>query len=243
VEAVYSLLNDLKMANLEAQNMADKKNMTDEEIGAKVIGELTKVMDINRKTWQDAKDHRDWVDGEVKAAIDFINWAHGRIAEIDRRGVELEEMRCFSNGLFVRSIKQHQDALEVIRVLKQDLSGYMTGAASMAEIKVDNVADKLKMYSNLFNQKAMDQFVELASDQASGGAELHAQRDDFVATGSGGDGKTKGDNLGQQVYNLLCDLEEQLHSSLASLEENEIKASYFLADWMGDSAAEQTNLK
>lgn len=31
--------------------MADKKNITDEDIGAKVIGELTKIMDMNRKAW------------------------------------------------------------------------------------------------------------------------------------------------------------------------------------------------
>lgn len=73
-------------------------------------------------------------------------------------------MRCFSNNLFVRSIKQHQDALAVIRVLKQDVSGYLTGApSSLAEVKVENVADKLKMYSTLFNQKALEQFVELGA--------------------------------------------------------------------------------
>jgi hypothetical protein len=41
--------------------------------------------------------------------------------------------------------------------MKMDLSGYLTGQpSSMVELKVDNVADKLKMYSNLFNQKALE---------------------------------------------------------------------------------------
>jgi hypothetical protein len=120
-------------------------------------------------TFSKTRAQREWVDNEYKNAGDYIVWAQGRIAEIDRRSTELEEFRCFSNGLFVRSIKQHQDALGVIRLLKQDVSGYLTG--SLAEIKVENVADKLKMYSTLFNQKAMEQFVELASgtDYASGG--------------------------------------------------------------------------
>lgn len=124
------------------------------------------------ETFSKTKAQREWVDNEYKVAGDYINWAQGRLAEIDRRATELEEMRCFSNNLFVRSIKQHQDALAVIRVLKQDVSGYLTGApSSLAEVKVENVADKLKMYSTLFNQKALEQFVELGAqaEQASGG--------------------------------------------------------------------------
>lgn len=124
------------------------------------------------ETFSKTKAQREWVDNEYKVAGDYITWAQGRLAEIDRRATELEEMRCFSNNLFVRSIKQHQDALAVIRVLKQDVSGYLTGApSSLAEVKVENVADKLKMYSTLFNQKALEQFVELGAqaEQASGG--------------------------------------------------------------------------
>jgi hypothetical protein len=85
--------------------MDDKKNITDEEIGLKVITELTKVVDMNRRSFNDAKAHRDWVDSEIRDSSEFIEWAHARIAEISKRSIDLEEMRCFSNGLFVRSIK------------------------------------------------------------------------------------------------------------------------------------------
>lgn len=42
--------------------------------------------------------------------------------------------------------------------MKQDLSGYLTGAAALTEVKIENFADKLKMYSTLFNSKAMEEF-------------------------------------------------------------------------------------
>jgi len=85
--------------------MDDKKNITDEEIGLRVITELTKVVDFNRRSFNEAKAHRDWVDSEIRDTLEFINWAHARIAELEKRSVDLQEMRCFSNGLFVRSIK------------------------------------------------------------------------------------------------------------------------------------------
>lgn len=61
--------------------------------------------------------------------MDWIDWAHGRLAEIDRKTEELQDQRCYANGLFVRSLSSHIDALEVVKLLKQDLAGYITGNA------------------------------------------------------------------------------------------------------------------
>ena len=52
--------------------MDDKKNITDEEIGLKVITELTKIVDINRRSFGDAKAHRDWVDAEMKVYQNYL---------------------------------------------------------------------------------------------------------------------------------------------------------------------------
>lgn len=115
------MLNDLKTSNIEAQGLDDEKNITDEELGQSRIAALTRVHEMNTKAWQAAKERREQIGREYKDATDYIAWATQRIADIERRSVELEEMRCFSNGLFVRAIKQHNDALAVIKILKNDL--------------------------------------------------------------------------------------------------------------------------
>ncbi|CAD8143444.1 unnamed protein product [Paramecium pentaurelia] len=240
VQAVYDLLNDLKTSNIEAQGVADEKNISDEEIGQARIAALSKVNELNQKAWASAKARREQIGIEYREATDYIAWATQRLADIDRRSVELQELRCFSNGLFVRAIKQHNDALGVIRVLKNDLSGYLTGQpSSLVEVNVQNVSDKLKQYSQLFNQDAMTKFAQLAAEQASGNAELHAlgQED-----GSSSSDRQPGLNVGQLVYNALSDLEDQLKSSLANLEANEIAAYYQLADWLADSESEVAHL-
>lgn len=222
--------------------MDDEKNITDEELGQSRIAALSRVHEMNTKAWQTAKERREQIGREYRDATDYIAWATQRIADIERRSVELEEMRCFSNGLFVRAIKQHNDALAVIKILKTDLSGYLTGQpSSMVEVKAENVADKLKQYSQLFNQDAMNKFAQLASEQASGGAELHAMGQNDGSSGSGE--RMAGDNIGQQVYNALCDLEDQLKAALAGLEQNEIAGYYQLADWLSDSESERAHLQ
>ncbi|CAD8053847.1 unnamed protein product [Paramecium primaurelia] len=241
VQAVYDLLNDLKTSNIEAQGVADEKNISDEEIGQARIAALSKVNELNQKAWASAKARREQIGIEYREATDYIAWATQRLADIDRRSVELQELRCFSNGLFVRAIKQHNDALGVIRVLKNDLSGYLTGQpSSMVEVNVQNVSDKLKQYSQLFNQDAMTKFAQLAAEQASGNAELHALGQEGGSSSSSD--RQPGLNVGQLVYNALSDLEDQLKSSLANLEANEIAAYYQLADWLADSESEVAHL-
>ncbi|CAK66874.1 unnamed protein product (macronuclear) [Paramecium tetraurelia] len=239
VQAVYDLLNDLKTSNIEAQGVADEKNISDEEIGQARIAALSKVNELNQKAWASAKARREQIGVEYREATDYIAWATQRLADIDRRSIELQELRCFSNGLFVRAIKQHNDALGVIRILKNDLSGYLTGQpSSLVEVNVQNVSDKLKQYSQLFNQDAMTKFAQLAAEQASGNAELHALGQD---EGSSSD-RQPGHNIGQLVYNALSDLEDQLKGSLANLEANEIAAYYQLADWLADTESEVAHL-
>ncbi|CAD8158906.1 unnamed protein product [Paramecium octaurelia] len=241
VQAVYDLLNDLKTSNIEAQGVADEKNISDEEIGQARIAALSKVNELNQKAWASAKARREQIGVEYREATDYIAWATQRLADIDRRSVELQELRCFSNGLFVRAIKQHNDALGVIRVLKNDLSGYLTGQpSSLVEVNVQNVSDKLKQYSQLFNQDAMTKFAQLAAEQASGNAELHALGEEGSSSSSSD--RQSGLNVGQLVYNALSDLEDQLKSSLANLEANEIAAYYQLADWLADTESEVAHL-
>lgn len=225
--------------------MADRKNITDEEIGAKVVREMSKVNDMNKQAWNDAKGHRDWIESEITDAMNYLKWAQSRIVDIDRRQVELEEMRCASNNFFVKFLKLHSYAMNIIRNFKDQLKAGASVQSVLTQINEQNVADKLKMYSNIFNQKSLEEFSELASKQASGGAELHAQRDDEEFNGTkaaGADARQAGDNIDQQVYNLLLDLEDQITSSLRALEDNEIAAAYNLADWISDADAEKENL-
>jgi len=163
VESVYNMLRDLKTENVQVQTAADRKNATDEDIGARIIGDLTNVANINKQNWVDAKNYRENLEKQLTESFNWVKWANNRLAEIARRSEELSDQRCYANSLFVKAIKDHQDALEVVKLLKQDLSGYLTNqASSLVEVST-NVADRLSMYSHLFQADAIKQFVQLAS--------------------------------------------------------------------------------
>jgi hypothetical protein len=69
VESVYNLLRDLKTENVQIQVQADNKNITDEDIGARIIGELTQVANINQQNWKNAKIYRESVDAQITVSL------------------------------------------------------------------------------------------------------------------------------------------------------------------------------
>jgi len=165
VESVYNMLRDLKTENVLNQVQADKKNLTDEDISSRVIGDLTNVANINKANWENARDYRENLEHQLIDSVNWVNWANNRLTEIARRSEELSDQRCYANSLFVKAISDHQDALEVVTLLKQDLSGYLTNQpSSLAQVSA-NVADRLSMYSHLFQADAIKQFTQLASNQ------------------------------------------------------------------------------
>lgn len=89
------------------------------------------------------------MEGEIRDNYAWISWAEGRLAEIDRRSESLGELRCYANALFVKSLADHEDAVNVVKLLQQDVAGYLTGGASEL-IETSNISDKLARYSHLF---------------------------------------------------------------------------------------------
>jgi len=75
VESVYNMLRDLKTENVQVQAQADRKNVTDEDIGARIIGDLTEVANINKNNWNDAKNYRESVESQIRENVQWTNWA------------------------------------------------------------------------------------------------------------------------------------------------------------------------
>jgi ribosomal protein S17E len=63
----------------------------------------------------------------------------------------------------------NQECLEVVKLLKNDVAGYVTSGDSFELVQipkseVKTIADKLKKYSNIFNDQEVKSFLELANE-------------------------------------------------------------------------------
>ncbi|CAD8093314.1 unnamed protein product [Paramecium sonneborni] len=224
IDTVFGLLNDLIQSNKDAQFAADQKNETDEWVGAQTIEQFTKIKNLNQKLFQQSIENRAQFEQELQDTKNYLAWNEQRQDEIVRKiGVLLDE-QCLSNQLFVRSIKQNREALEVVRVLRQDVAGYIINGDSFELAQVQSVADKIKQYRNTFQEQEIESFLQLANKQEDGSV-------------------SRGATLAERVLAVLESLEANLQASLEALEVNEINASWELAGWVSLSEAEVSNLK
>ncbi|CAD8148510.1 unnamed protein product [Paramecium octaurelia] len=224
IDTVFGLLNDLIQSNKDAQFAADQKNETDEWVGAQTIEQFTKIKSLNQKLFQQSIENRAQFEQELSDTKNYLAWNEQRQDEIARKIEVLLDQQCLSNQLFVRSIKQNREALEVVRLLKQDVAGYIINGDSFELAQVKSVADKLKSYSNTFNEHEINSFLQLANNQEDGSV-------------------SRGATLAERVLSVLEGLEANLAASLEALETNEINASWELAGWVSLSEAEIANLK
>ncbi|CAD8185977.1 unnamed protein product [Paramecium pentaurelia] len=227
IDTVFGLLNDLKQSNIDAQFAADQKNETDEWIGAQTIEQFTKIKTLNQKLFQQAVENRAEYENVLQQTKNYLAWNEARRDSIAAKIDTLQDNQCFSNQLFVKSIKHNQEALEVIRLLKQDVAGYIINGDSFefTQVQAQSVAEKLKQYSNLFQEHQIKSFLALAQDEQ-------------VSESSG-----HGQTLAERVLGVLEGLESELAASLENLKQNEINASWELAGWVSLSEAEIASLE
>jgi len=125
-------------------------NKTQEAEGLAQIASLTAVRDENRKILDNAIEHTKFIETEISDTQAYLVWIINRRNAITKRLADLADQRCYSNMLFVKSLKEHKDALLVIDLLIKDLAPYSNKKVSLSQVQ--DVTDKLRMYSHLFNE-------------------------------------------------------------------------------------------
>jgi len=255
VDSALQLLYDLLQAEHDEQADHDARHEEEVRIGNEQISQLTDVKNAIRHECDNGHDHLKFIVDEITDSENHLVWIAGRVETLNRQREELEAARCESNAIFVQTLREHNDAFEVIAWLRADLANWQAAAnleneSSFAQLT--SVVDKLKAYSHLFNQNAINEFVQLGDpqtwDQLTDGAtrrdidaaHVDNQRDalgleDFDAgTGS----RNVQGSLVERIGALLDKLEAHLQASMRDLEANEIRAAYDLGDWL-DHADEE----
>ena len=118
------------------------------------------------QAFNDASSHRLWVETQLTDTKNYIQWIVKRQTDVLNQLDELSEHRCYSNAMFVKALKEHNDAIKVIAALVQDLQTQQnSGTNVMAQKKMHTITSKLKEYTSLFNKDALKSFLALSSSK------------------------------------------------------------------------------
>ena len=223
----------MKQANFEAQEAADAVNRTQEEEHGALIGDLTAIADSNKATGDDATNHRKHIEDEIQGTQEYLVWINNRRVEIHRKTQALQEHRCYANLAFVKALKEHDEALEVVRFLKEDLDALVNKGSFVDVTKIKDSASKLGAYAHMFNDQAMKSFEQLTDDVDPETAEWDEGADDNDKGALELERAPKSDrNVGSSLVDAVNHLEEKLIESLEELKTNEIRNNWALVDWL-----------
>jgi len=163
---------------------------------------------------------------------------------------EFQDQRCYSNGIFVRALKEHSDALNAIQLLRNDVLPVAVNQDGAELVQIQDATKKLAAYKHLFNEQALAEFEQLAEsvDPSTGewdeaATDNHREGLKLIKAANDASGRNiGGGGLDEQILALLDKLEAHLEQSITDLQVNEVKAAWDLAVWLQDSEAEIAHL-
>jgi hypothetical protein len=225
-DAALQVLYDLRQANEDAQDAKDAENRTNQENCDNEIADLNHIADINKESGDAATAHRKYIEKEIADSRAYLQWIENRRVEIARREIELQDQRCYSAQIFVRSLKENSDAIAAIHLLRNDIFAAADRKSSEEELIqiAKDATTKLSAYKHLFDEQAIASFEQLADDEDD-------ESDEEVAA-------TPQNSVEEQINNLLDRLEEALETNIKNFEAAEIKSGWDLAVWFQDTEAE-----
>lgn len=83
-------------------------------------------------------------------------WITNRRNALIEKKEKLREHRCYANLMFIKALKEHDEALEVVRWLREDILGVIADANEDEAVELSQIKDsaaKLSAYAHLFTQK------------------------------------------------------------------------------------------
>ena len=168
ISSVLNLLLDLKGSNLEEQDRADARYTEEEAKFLTAINELQTLFDDNTKHFYTAQSDFLNIQEKKNDTSYALEWIQERIKSNSEKIEKLAAQRCEANALFIESLREHQEGVEVLDWLIQDLQNLKNnGVIFLEDDEFQSYTEKLTGYSQIYEKEAIKKFVELGEEKLS----------------------------------------------------------------------------
>lgn len=183
ISSVLSLLQDLQGSNREEQEKADARYNEESAKYEAAIIELQNVYEDNTKHFAAAQDDYETIQEKKNDTTYALQWIQERIKSNSEKIEKLAAQRCESNALFIENLREHQEGMEVLEWLQQDLENLKNkGVLFLQDGEIQTYTQKLTGYSQIYEKQAIMKFIKLGQQKQN----------------------NEGDELLSLVGNLIC---------------------------------------
>lgn len=154
VDDALKVLHDLIAAQNDEQSKHDASYGREKTRLENTLAQLEKERAAQRKRCDDCAAHVKFIEDEIRDTNNHLDWIANRVSTLHQQRIDLHNARCQANHVFIQSLREHRDALEVIEFLKKDLANYqdkLNNGTALAELS--STFDKLKAYAFLFKSE------------------------------------------------------------------------------------------
>jgi len=121
---VKNLINNLTKDIVDEQKNADVRNEKDTKKCSKDIQEAIDKVNSRQKDVEDLEKHIKWLEHEKSENEKDLATRKERVAANEKMLAEFKKQRCDNNLLFVKQLREHMEAVDLLEMLKKDVNEY-----------------------------------------------------------------------------------------------------------------------
>jgi hypothetical protein len=195
-DQVRALLGNLRKSNEDDQAKADIREKNERAWCNKEIAKAVQLLARRQKDVDDLKAHIKWI---IQTRAEARKDRAKRVQRIKANDALLEKFkkqRCDNNLLFVKQLREHMQAVAVLKLLRGDVIAYFN-----AKPKGQRGAfiEQFEEYASLLDEEHKQLFTELKSELSNLRPHvLDAHAETSISTRSDADVNSQGDRLTKQ---------------------------------------------
>ena len=159
-DQVKNLLVNFQADIVKEQSDADVRNTSDSADCTSKISDGVKLVSDRQKDVDDLTTHISWLSNEQTESQKDKQSRADRIVANNQLLDDFKKQRCDNNLLFVKQLREHMEAIDIMILLKQDINQYFVSKSSNVN---GAFIERFSEFSHLLSNEKRQVFTQLAS--------------------------------------------------------------------------------
>lgn len=268
-DSVKNLLVNFKQDIIKEQHDGDVRNEKDTAVCTKIVAEATAKVNSRQKDVDDLDKHIKWLENEKVESEKDKKTREDRLVANDKLLSDFKKQRCDNNLLFVKQLREHMEAIDVLSLLRGDINDYFKNKKEDGKVNTVFI-ERFAEFSHLLSDENRLVFISLSqdvqnlpdvkdlTDRVDATTSTTARTDTQVGTGHVDNSQDElkqlehvawteagqyADALHKRVIEMIDGLINHLKQSRNELTKNEIQAAEDFAVFQNNMEKENDHLR
>lgn len=160
-DQVRNLLTNFRDDIVKEQHDADVRNEKDEKECADKIAAAEKKVADRQKDVDDLKAHIQWLENEKSESEKDKKTREDRIEANAKLLADFKKQRCDNNLLFVKQLREHMEAIDIMTLLRGDINDYFANKKESGKVNTAFI-ERFAEFSHLLSDDNKQVFMQLS---------------------------------------------------------------------------------